>query len=149
MPKKPCPFCVINPRKNWILAEGREVVVFLSNPRLMRGHTIIIPRRHVATLAELTESERNELFATGIRFQEKIKAALSELWGVRVGCDFSQHDRSFMTPSRVSVPGHLHLHLRPRTKEDELYLRVQTYETPMFKHPPTREKRKFQALLAE
>ena len=43
-----------------------------SNPRLMEGHLLVIPKRHVEKLSELNEEERKELFDTVIEYQEKI-----------------------------------------------------------------------------
>ena len=49
-----CPFCNgIEPRSR-IIDETRETITILSNPALVRGHCLVIPKRHVEKLSELT-----------------------------------------------------------------------------------------------
>lgn len=143
--QKPCPFCNIGQEKNRILKEGRHVIVILSNPRLMPGHTLVIPRRHVSTLGQLKPAERKELFDTAIAFQEK----LIQVMGKGSGCDWSQHDRPFMPTTQLTIPGHLHIHLRPRKWKDRFYRKVSIHETPLFKRPRRIERERYQKLLAE
>ena len=146
-----CAFCLVDQKRNPILKDGRLVFVVLSNKRLILGHTLVIPKRHVSTLAELSNDERLELFETAIHFQEKIKA----LWSLTgAGCDLSQHDRPFMrnTPaarSGLAVPEHLHIHLRPRIWQDEYYERVLRHETSMFAEPNFEELQRMVNLLGE
>ena len=66
-----CPFCNINPEKTRILKDKKFVRVIFSNPCLMPGHLLIVPKRHVEKLSELNEEEQKELFETIIEFQEK------------------------------------------------------------------------------
>ena len=66
-----CPFCDINEEKTKILWEGKYVFVALSNPRLMPGHLLVIPKKHVEKISELNAKEKRELFDTLETFQEK------------------------------------------------------------------------------
>jgi len=109
-----CPFCTINTEKTRIVEEKEQVFVILSNPRLMPGHILIIPKRHVEKPSQLSEPERKELFDTALEFQEKILAKLAS------GCDMTQHCRPFQPESQLKV-NHVHIHLRPRELKDELY----------------------------
>lgn len=149
MPEQNCPFCGIDEERNRILEVCNRVVVILSNPWLIEGHTLVIPKRHAVSLSALTPDERNELFGTAIYFQEKIKRIFSGLWGKPAGCDFLQHDRPFMPTTKISVPGHVHIHLLPRSWEDDYYQKVQKYETSVFQELGLEEREKFQNLLAE
>jgi diadenosine tetraphosphate (Ap4A) HIT family hydrolase len=45
---KPCPFCQLEPHR--IVAEDELVVAYRDGFPVSLGHTVIIPRRHVATL---------------------------------------------------------------------------------------------------
>ena len=146
-----CPFCFINATRNPILYRGRFVVVILSNKRLMPGHTLVLPTRHVSTLTELSEEEFMELMLTARRFQAKIKT----LWpDANPGCDLLQHDRPFMRGSSaaqggLAVPEHLHIHLRPRTWKDEYYEKVLCHETSMLLEPSSEELQRMVNLLGE
>ena len=139
-----CPFCAVDKEKNRILLETHSVIVILSNPRLMPGHTLVIPRRHVAAWTDLAAFAREELLETAIRFQGKLKRLHPG-----GGCDLSQHDRPFMPTTKLTIPRHMHIHLRPRTWCDEFYEKVSKHETDVFQDLTQEEKEKFQKLLAE
>lgn len=57
-----CPFCKINPDRTKIVEEAEKAFVCLSNPRLMPGHLLVIPKRHAEHLSELDAQERKEIF---------------------------------------------------------------------------------------
>jgi diadenosine tetraphosphate (Ap4A) HIT family hydrolase len=121
-----CPFCDISKEKNEILKEGRFFYVILSNPSLMEGHTLIVPKRHLENVKELNGDEERELFGLIREFEEKILKNLSS------GCDFKQNYRPFMKQGKLKV-NHLHFHLQPRDLYDELYEKCQKFETEIFK----------------
>ena len=121
-----CPFCTINQERNPVIKEKDFVIVIPSNPRLVPGHLLIIPKRHVERLSELNTKERKELFETTVEFQEKIIKTLS------TGCDIRQNYRPFLKEDDIKV-NHLHIHLLPRKFEDELYEKCQIFEIDIFK----------------
>ncbi len=100
-------------------------IVTFSNPRLMPYHLLVIPKRHVAKLSELTLKEGNDLLKMVIRYQEII------LKKVAKGCDIKQHYRPFLENSDLKQE-HLHFHLQPRKLNDELYQRCQIFELEIF-----------------
>lgn len=117
-----CPFCeILETKRERIIRETPHVFAVLSNPRLMPGHTLVIPKRHVEKFSELSREERENLFDIAIAVEETILASLAS------GCDITQHYRPFISPSRVKV-NHLHVHVRPREFEDELYVSSQRFE---------------------
>ena len=120
-----CPFCDIDETRTRIIADKKHVFVALSNPRLMDGHLLVIPRRHVQKLSELNEFEKKELLDTVIEYQEKILTFAG-------GCDIRQNYRPFQAQSNVKIH-HLHMHLQPRELHDELYQKCQIFETGIFK----------------
>jgi len=121
-----CRFCNLEEKeKSRVLAVREHCVVIFSDPRLMEGHLLVIPKRHVIHLSELDDRERKELFDVTIEFQEKIIASIAP------GCDIRQNDRPFLAESAVSVD-HVHMHLQPRALEDELYTKSQIYENDIF-----------------
>src|SRR5262245_17455948 len=101
-----CPFCDLSSETDQkrVLELGEKSIVLFSNPRLMKGHLLVIPRRHVERLSELTKEEREELFETITRFQEKILSSMA------TGCDVRHHYRPFIQDGRLKR-SHLHIHL--------------------------------------
>jgi histidine triad (HIT) family protein len=124
--KRNCPFCDILKTKKRIIEEGKSMFAILSNPRLMTGHVLVIPKRHVEKISELEEKEKKELFDFVIRFQEKI------LKKIAPGCDICQHYRPFITQNDLKID-HLHVHLQPRFLDDELYQKSQIYHRNIFR----------------
>ena len=120
-----CPFCNIDSEKTKIIKSGEHALVIFSNPRLMPGHLLVVPKRHVEKLSELSEDERKELLDLTMEFQEKI---LEKIAG---GCDIRQNCRPFQKQSDLKV-NHLHIHLQPKNFKDELYSKCQIHETEIF-----------------
>lgn len=120
-----CPFCNIDKIKNRTLQESENTRVIFSNPRLMKGHLLVIPKRHVEQPWELTQHELNELFHHIHILQKRISETLG------TGCDIRQNYRPFMKQGKLKVD-HLHFHLLPRTFQDDLYERSMKYETDIF-----------------
>jgi histidine triad (HIT) family protein len=123
--KNKCPFCEIDKNKTRIVWEGKNVFVVLSNPRLMFGHLLIVPKRHIEKLSELKKEEKKELFEATIKFQEKILKFIAK------GCDIRQNFRPFQKQDGLKI-NHLHIHLQPRKFKDELYKRCQIFEKKIF-----------------
>jgi len=121
-----CPFCDINKEKTRIIKQGEYCYVCFSNPRLMEGHLLIIPKRHVEKISELNKNEKEELINFVVEYQEKI------LNGLARGCDIRQNYRPFQGKSKLKLD-HLHIHLQPRHFEDELYKKCQIFEKSIFK----------------
>jgi len=136
-----CPFCTINEEKTRIISEGTYTRVILSNPRLMPGHLLIVPKRHVERISELEENEKRELFEKLEEFQEKILSKLAK------GCDIRQNFRPFQKQNNLKVH-HLHIHLQPRELEDDLYKKCQIFETQVFSELTNEEKEKFSKLFS-
>jgi histidine triad (HIT) family protein len=106
-----CPFCRIVAREAPadIVLDEPDVVAFLDARPVFKGHTLVVPRAHVVTLADLSGGGVPALFGAVQRFSVAIPAALGAqgVW-VSVNNVVSQ-----------SVP-HVHVHVVPRTKGDGL-----------------------------
>ncbi len=85
------------------------VVAFLDTNPLFHGHTLLVPRTHVQTLANLPGGQVERFFTTAQRLERAVEAA-TEAHGslVLINNVVSQ-----------SVP-HLHLHVIPRRRRDGL-----------------------------
>ena len=91
-----------------VLDEG-DVLAFLDARPLFAGHTLVVPRRHVHTLADLPDG----LLAPVLGAARRLAAALPAALGA---------EGTFVAANNVvsqSVP-HLHLHVVPRTRGDGL-----------------------------
>jgi len=122
-----CPFCeIVKNKTERILKETTHSFVVLSNPKLMPGHLLVIPKRHIEKLSDLDEEERDDLFGEVTNLQERVLEKIS------TGCDISQHYRPFIPNNKFKV-SHLHFHVRPRDLDDELYKKTQYFEKDVFK----------------
>lgn len=147
--EKQCPFCKVNKLRNRIIEYRQNHFVTMSNPRLMEGHLLVIPRAHVGALYKLPLGEQAEVMQTVFRFQRILIEIFSKLWDKPAGCDVSWHTRPFMPQTTLSIPGHAHIHLRPRFWKDPYYEGVLKYETPMFQELSREEAKRIQELLKD
>jgi len=118
-----CPFCDLKEER--IIEETKNTFTILSNPAIVKGHLLVIPKRHAEKLSELNGDEKIELFNQVIKMQEILLRKFS-------GCDIRQNYRPFQAQDSLKV-NHLHIHLQPREFEDELYKSCQIYEKTIFK----------------
>jgi len=106
-----CPFCAIaaGEKAAEIVFEDEVSVGFLDVRPLFHGHTLLIPRSHHETLADLPAELVGPYFAA-VRL---LSAAVPEAMGAQ---------GSFVANNNVvsqSVP-HLHVHIVPRVRKDGL-----------------------------
>jgi histidine triad (HIT) family protein len=108
------PTCVFDPiiaghQPTPLVLDEEDLVAFLDHRPLFPGHTLVVPRRHLATVGELPDDLAAALFAAGRRVAAAQRLAL--------GCGgtfFALNDEVSQ-----SVP-HVHLHVVPRTRGDGL-----------------------------
>ena len=131
-----CVFCEIvrgkKPRE--IISETKNTITLLSNPSLMKGHCLVIPKRHIEKISELNEKEKKEIFNELIKVQEILFKQFP-------GCDIKQNYRPFQKQDNLKV-NHLHFHLQPRELFDELYKKSQIYEKNIFRYLNNEELKK-------
>ncbi len=112
-----CVFCDIVARKHEasIVYEDDDVVAFLDTRPVNTGHTLVVPRRHAANLAELDPEDGARIFQVAM-----VVAAALRKSGVRCeGINFRIND-GVAAGQRVF---HVHLHVMPRFEGDILSLR--------------------------
>lgn len=115
--RDPCPFCEnFAGRYAWhgppaVVVEDETTCVFLNPASLggMEGHTLVVPRRHVETIFELTREEEAALIHAVARAARALRSAFDP-----DGLLIQQHNgvAGFQT-----VP-HMHFHVIPK-KGDE------------------------------
>ncbi len=136
-----CPFCTSARAEDRVLKEGKYAYVIFSNPRLMPGHLLVIPKRHVeGRLRELSQEERDEIFDFLIEFQVKILEKLAR------GCDVRQNYKPYVENNRTHVD-HMHFHLLPRGLDDELH--GAENHKPLYRDLPEEEKTRLTSLLVQ
>ncbi|MBZ2198386.1 HIT family protein [Occultella gossypii] len=106
-----CLFCriVAGTEDAHVVARTEDTVAFLDIRPLFKGHTLVVPTRHVVTLTDLPTALA-EPFLTAV---QRVAAAVPAAFGAQ---------GTFVAMNNVvsqSVP-HLHAHVVPRTKGDGL-----------------------------
>ena len=106
-----CKFCQIieGELAAHFVLDGDDVVAFLDHRPLFPGHTLVLPRDHIETLADLPEDRVGRFFGQVQRVDGAVRAAM-------------EAPGSFVAENNVvsqSVP-HLHVHVVPRRRKDGL-----------------------------
>ena len=95
---------------------GVACFVILNKYPYTNGHLMVVPRRHVGTLAAATPAELSELMS----LTRMAEIALTESYqpdGLNVGMNLGR-------PAGAGVPGHLHVHVVPRWTGDTNFMTV-------------------------
>lgn len=106
-----CVFCAIvaGDVAAHLVLEDDDVVAFLDQRPVFKGHVLLVPREHVETLPDLPAALRDGFLAAAQRLATAVVEGLGAQGSfVAVNSTVSQ-----------SVP-HLHLHVVPRTRGDGL-----------------------------
>ncbi|MBC8869904.1 MAG: HIT family protein [Planctomycetes bacterium] len=103
----PCPFCDVSDRA--ILGQSEHAFAMHDAFPVSQGHTLVIPRCHVADLFDLPECELVEVFALVGRMKNELLAEFSPAGfniGINIGRDAGQTVK------------HAHVHIIPRYPSD-------------------------------
>jgi histidine triad (HIT) family protein len=106
-----CAFCrvVAGEEAGSVVFEDEVSVAFLDNRPLFPGHTLLVPREHHETLADLPEELVGSLFSNAQLLSRAIREAM-------------EAQGTFVAMNNVvsqSVP-HFHVHVVPRNRKDGL-----------------------------
>jgi len=114
-----CPFCdalTVDEGRALIVDEGPTCFVILNLYPYNSGHLMVVPRRHVGTLAALDSVELTEMAA----WTRRAEMALTEAYepqGINLGMNLGR-------PAGAGVLDHLHVHLVPRWTGDTNFMSV-------------------------
>jgi ATP adenylyltransferase len=114
-----CVFCVApdtEDGRSLIVYDGRTAFVILNLFPYNPGHLMVLPRRHVARLADLTHDEIVEI-AELTRASELALTEVYQPQGLNVGMNLGR-------PAGAGVADHLHTHLVPRWTGDTNFMTV-------------------------
>ena len=106
-----CLFCsvVAGGTPAFVVLDEPDVVAFLDHRPVFKGHVLLVPREHVATLPDLPARLRDPFLEAGQRLAAAMLAGLG-----------AQGSFVAMNNTVSQSVAHLHLHVVPRTKGDGL-----------------------------
>ena len=96
--------------------DGNACYVILNLYPYNSGHLMVVPRRHVATLAHLTPAELTEL----AELTRRCEMTLTEVYapqGINLGMNLGR-------PAGAGIVDHLHVHLVPRWTGDTNFMSI-------------------------
>ncbi len=114
-----CVFCealASEEGRGLVVHEGTLAYVILNLYPYNAGHVMVVPHRHVATLALLTRDELNEMALLTQRAEQVLTEAFKPQ-GINVGMNLGR-------PAGAGIVDHLHLHLVPRWNGDTNFMTV-------------------------
>ena len=104
----PCPFCTLPPAR--LLATRATAIAIRDAFPVSPGHTLIIPKRHVASFFDITDAERADLLALLSFVRDDLDREFHPA-GYNIGINDG-------AAAGQTVP-HLHIHLIPRYAGDQ------------------------------
>ncbi|EPC03202.1 hypothetical protein L861_23115 [Litchfieldella anticariensis FP35 = DSM 16096] len=104
-----CPFC--HPESTRVIARHPHFLLYQDGFPVSPGHTLVIPYRHVATIAELTADEQAALFPAVLAAQKLLNES-HRPDGYNIGINQG-------VAGGQTVP-HLHIHVIPRCHGDQM-----------------------------
>jgi diadenosine tetraphosphate (Ap4A) HIT family hydrolase len=104
-----CPFCAVEPGR--ILLESEHAVALSDAYPVVDGHTLIVPRKHVGTIYELTMPEQKAIWELTGQVRKRLLTSLKP-------SGFST--RLSDTREDGDIAGHACVHVVPRHGSDNL-----------------------------
>jgi histidine triad (HIT) family protein len=106
--RKPAPFCIFDEivagrAPAHTIYEDKDTLAFLDLFPITRGHTLVIPKRHVDRLTELREEEYEDLFRTVVTVCRRVE---------RLTTDYNVAVNQGRLAGQLVF--HLHFHIIPR-----------------------------------
>lgn len=114
-----CVFCVapgLPESESLVVARADACFVVLNRYPYNNGHLLVVPTRHIGSLAETTPEELAELMV----LTRRAEIVLTEVYsphGMNIGINVGR-------PAGAGIPGHLHVHVVPRWDGDTNFMTV-------------------------
>lgn len=102
-----CPFCKLDKKR--VINEREFSYALLDIYPVSKGHTLIIPKRHVLSIEDLNNKEIIDLFENLIKIKEALKNYF-KCDGFNIGINLGEVSGQTIE--------HIHIHLIPRYKND-------------------------------
>jgi ATP adenylyltransferase len=117
---KECLFCIPeNQEKDasgYILARGRLCFVLMNRYPYTNGHLLVVPFRHVADLADISDEESSEAMFWLRSCVAALRKALKPD-GINIGLNLGE-------VAGAGIANHLHFHVVPRWQGDTSFMTV-------------------------
>ena len=113
-----CVFCeaLTSDQASLVVFRGNTCYVILNKFPYNNGHLMVVPMRHIATLADATSAELSELMELARRAELAIREAYAP-HGLNMGINLGK-------PAGAGILDHLHLHVVPRWNGDTNFMTV-------------------------
>jgi len=112
-----CVFCTALANSDpFIVFRGRTCFVILNLYPYNNGHLMVVPNRHISSLAPATADELSEL----VELTRRAELALNEAYapqGLNMGINLGK-------PAGAGVLDHVHMHIVPRWNGDTNFMTV-------------------------
>ena len=102
-----CPFC--RPDRSRVVASNDHALALRDHYPLAQGHTLVVPRRHVASFFDLDEAERASAWQLAAEIHGRLRRELQPD-GVNLGINDGE--------AAGQTVLHAHLHIIPRFRGD-------------------------------
>jgi diadenosine tetraphosphate (Ap4A) HIT family hydrolase len=102
-----CPFCSLPPARIWL--QTASTIAFRDGFPVSDGHTLVIPRRHVASLFELPEDEQREVWSQISIVRRRLEEEFNPD-GFNIGLNDGE--------AAGQTVAHTHVHIIPRYRGD-------------------------------
>ncbi len=103
--------------------ENDKVLGFLDISQTTKGHTLLIPKKHVANLYELSSEDASEIFSVVPMVANALKKAFKP-----IGLNLVNN-----TEKPLQTVNHFHIHLLPRYSSDSLQIGFANYADSLTK----------------
>jgi len=105
-----CPFCKIveNPNEEAIVYQSDLLFAFMDVRQINPGEVLIIPRRHVEDISDLTEDELIEIVKISRTIESTVRKAFD-----------ADGSMLYVLNGAVQHIHHLHIHIIPRYEGDK------------------------------
>ena len=125
-----CALCKEYRLKENVIADYDHCFLMFNRFPYLPGHVMLVPKRTVKTLFDMTALERMEIMETLSSVQKKVLRSLKDLGvtSTNIGINTGEN-------SGASIPQHLHIHVVPRRSNDMNFMHTTTAQP--FQHRET------------
>ena len=115
-----CIFChdeqTVNDRQKLILIGTTRSIVMLNRYPYSNGHLLVAPRKHIASLDQLSDEEMLDLLGL-VKLSSKVLGDAASPQGFNIGINLGK-------AAGAGVEEHLHIHIVPRWNGDTNFMSV-------------------------
>ena len=124
--RQECLFCAIAARSapSHVVLENDLVLAFLDTNPVTRGHLLVVPKRHAASLEDLTFTENASIFQAGRDLAAAVRRSGLQCEGINF----------FVADGKAAFQEvfHFHLHVFPRFRGDTFRIDADWSTPPAF-----------------